>query len=435
MTVLVKFQIEIRFSIESHWNSKLSMTPCPPSSGVLSSVVFDAPSFRQLWLLHGFIYLLYITYIVHFTVGFDLTSVRRQLMEEYKESRGKLPLLPGMPEEFAQMEDLFVDLEIIREDKKPSEVIPYKLRSCDNLLCIKRDKYAKTSAFELVKRVLVRGIPGAGKSSTVSKVACDWACEKQGSPVTNFQLLFAITVNKIDTNTDLIGIIKDQLLPKVSRQGLADYIQSNASSIAILADGYDEASEYFHQCRDIQDVLTSKWLAESCVIVTSRPNQVGKFHNKYGSYVHVEVQGFSEDNRERYVRKFMQVKQKGVDVNSTTSCNQPQGEFGSSVDSIPSTSNTILWASSATRPVAHQEVHTYFNPQTVTDQTSDESTSDFLRKLSESSRLHQLSSIPIILSMPCLLWVNDAIFPSTVTALYKEVILHLAKHKSAKETS
>ena len=32
MTVLVKFQIEIRFSIELHGNSKLSMTSCPPSS-------------------------------------------------------------------------------------------------------------------------------------------------------------------------------------------------------------------------------------------------------------------------------------------------------------------------------------------------------------------------------------------------------------------
>ena len=33
MTVLVKLQIEIRFSIELYGNSKLSMTSCPPSSG------------------------------------------------------------------------------------------------------------------------------------------------------------------------------------------------------------------------------------------------------------------------------------------------------------------------------------------------------------------------------------------------------------------
>ena len=33
MTVLVKFQIEIRFSIELYGNSKLSMTSCPPPGG------------------------------------------------------------------------------------------------------------------------------------------------------------------------------------------------------------------------------------------------------------------------------------------------------------------------------------------------------------------------------------------------------------------
>ena len=33
MTVLLKFQIEIRFFIELHGNSKLSMTSCPTTSG------------------------------------------------------------------------------------------------------------------------------------------------------------------------------------------------------------------------------------------------------------------------------------------------------------------------------------------------------------------------------------------------------------------
>ena len=40
MTVLVKFQIKIRFSIELHGNSKLSMTSCPPSSGYVDTHVY-----------------------------------------------------------------------------------------------------------------------------------------------------------------------------------------------------------------------------------------------------------------------------------------------------------------------------------------------------------------------------------------------------------
>ena len=42
ITVLVKFQIEITFSIELHGNSKLSMTSCPPSSGRCEGAIDSA---------------------------------------------------------------------------------------------------------------------------------------------------------------------------------------------------------------------------------------------------------------------------------------------------------------------------------------------------------------------------------------------------------
>ncbi|XP_072042508.1 uncharacterized protein [Amphiura filiformis] len=299
---------------------------------------------------------------------FDLESVRRQLINEYLETRGKLPLLPGMPEEFAKMEDIFVDLDIIEEDKKPSGVISKKLKSHSDIVCIERQiEMGARKESQLVKRILVRGGPGAGKSSTVSKLAYDWACGKQNSPISRFQLLFALTINEINTNTDLIGIIQDQLLPKVSRQGLEDYLQSNASSVVILFDGYDEASEHFHLSKDIKNVLCSKWLAETCVIVTTRPNQVGRFSDNYGSYLQVEIKGFSGDDRKtEYVQKFMGAQRSNA--------------------------------------------------------------SAFLNHLFKSPQLQQLASIPIILSMLCLLWIEDGKLPLTITALYNEVIMHLAKH-------
>ena len=237
-------------------------------------------------------------------------------MAEYKETRGKLPLLPFMPEEFARMEDVSVDLEIIKEDKMPSGVTFKNLQSYGDLVCIEREKDKSESNestdCELVKRVLVRGKPGAGKSTTISKLAYDWACNVQDSPVSRFDLVFGITINDIDNNTDLIRIIQDQLLPEVSGEALRTYLQSNASSIALLYDGYDEAKESFHQCKDIRNILCSKWLAEACVIVTTRPNQVGKFQNNYDPYLQVQVNGYFDHGRERYVRKFMQLQQGSV---------------------------------------------------------------------------------------------------------------------------
>ncbi|XP_072037368.1 NACHT, LRR and PYD domains-containing protein 12-like [Amphiura filiformis] len=249
----------------------------------------------------------------------SLKTIRRQLMEEYRETRSKLPLLPGMPEEFAKMEDIFVDLEIIEQDKNPSRVIGKNLKSYGDLVCIERNK-ENSQDNELVKRILVRGKPGIGKSTTISKLAYDWAYNKQDSPMLKFELLFVITVNEIDTDTDLIGVIQDQLLPKVSRQNLEELIQSNANSVAILFDGYDEATIHFDRCKDIKNVLCSKWLAGACVIVTTRPNLVGKFSQVYGPYLQVEIIGFSEKAREKYVNKFLRFRknaneEKGNDEN------------------------------------------------------------------------------------------------------------------------
>ncbi|XP_072025844.1 uncharacterized protein [Amphiura filiformis] len=307
---------------------------------------------------------------------FDLQSVRRQLMEEYKETRGKIPLVPGMPEKFAKMEDLFVNLEIIEEDQKPSGVICREMNSYGDIVCIERLK-EKSEEKELVKRILVRGKPGAGKSTAMSKLAYDWACKKQDSPISRFELVFAIAINEIDTDTDLVGIIQDQLLPDVSGDGLRAYLQSNASSVAILFDGYDEASADFHQCKAVRHVLRSKSLTEACVIVTTRPNQVGTFCRNYGSYLQVEVKGFAENSRQKYVKKFMQNKER-----NSTDC-----ALG------------------------------------------------FHDLLAKSTRLLQLSSIPIILSMLCLLWVESQTLPLSITALYTCVIMHLARHKYAKATT
>ena len=317
-----------------------------------------------------------------FTADFNIDSVRQQLMREYKETRGKLPLLPGMPEEFANMEDLFVHLEIIEEDKKPTGITTKELKSSGDLVCIER-KIGDSNEVEKINRLLVRGKPGAGKSSTVSKLAYDWACNKQDSPISKYQLLFAITINQIETDTDFIDIIQDQLLPKISRQSLENFIQSNCSSICVLFDGYDEATEYFHRCKDIRNVLCSRWLADACVIVTTRPNEVGKFCQNYGPFTQVKVKGFSVGGRQKYVDKFFQVSEESKSDIST----------GKKV-----------------------------------------STGSFFAAIEKSQRLQELSFIPIILSMLCMLWVEDANLPVSVTSLYNEVIMHLAKHRFAKNT-
>ena len=347
----------------------------------------------------------------------DVEVVGKQLSQEYKETRGKLKLLPGMPEECVRMEDLFVDLEIVGRNEH--------LESCSELVALKRytRKSFGTIEKELVKRVLVRGNPGAGKSSAISKVAYDWACNKHDSPFSKYELLFAITINEIDNDTDLIGIIQDQLLPKVSRDALEDYIKSNASLICIIFDGYDEASKYFHKCKDIKSVLCSKWLAESCVIVTTRPGQVARFCDNYGAYdMQVEVKGFSKEGRKKYIDNFICFQQKNSDE--------------SGLVENESVSNGCGYDSDKNKKEDDLEFNGGFEDIKDSDDEDDDKslrTANFLKDLTKSSRFQILSYIPIVLSMLCLIWVSDGKLPSSYTALFNEVILHLAKHRVDKK--
>ena len=47
----MKFQIEIRFSVELHGNSKLSMTSCPPSSAFTEDCAVNSEQVDLAYLL------------------------------------------------------------------------------------------------------------------------------------------------------------------------------------------------------------------------------------------------------------------------------------------------------------------------------------------------------------------------------------------------
>ncbi|XP_072041156.1 uncharacterized protein [Amphiura filiformis] len=239
--------------------------------------------------------------------------------------------------------------------------------------------------------------------------------------MSKFDLVFVITVNEIGTDTDLFGIIQEQLLPNVCKQSLEELIESNASSVAIFFDGYDEATSNFDQCEGIKSVLRSKCLAGASVIVTTRPDLVGKFFQKYGSYLQVEIKGFSWKARENYVKKFLRFwKKDNKDDGSNDEDNENDGAAAADYDDVEGDVDEEV---KEAEEVEEKEQYDY-----------DDTVIAFLRRVRWSESLGALSAIPIILSMLCLLWTTMKNLPISVTALYKDVLMHLAKHKYAKTT-
>ena len=113
--------------------------------------------------------------------------------------------------------------------------------------------------------------------------------EKEGNkdcPLSRCKLLFALDLRDITPSMSLIDAIQDQCLPFVSSKGLLDHLNTHASSITFLLDGFDEVSWLRDQSLSKQNqfkmLLSGKWLHDSCVIVTTRPHKVSAYIDCFG---------------------------------------------------------------------------------------------------------------------------------------------------------
>ena len=218
---------------------------------------------------------------------------------------------------------------------------------------------------------LSKGVQGGGKSTLVSKVALDWACEKSDEGFKSYDLLFALDLRAVEKGMSVMDAIHDQLLPDIPKS----CIEANAKSTAFFLDGFDEGSNVL-QHHEWQDLFKNKWLQESLVIVTTRPHKIADF-NKFGVYPLVIIEGFSFAHAEKYIDRFFKSTADHVD--------EPKRKAGLLVE-----------------------------------------------RIRESSLFNALSQIPIMLTMICLLWTAKEEMPETTTSLYQEALLFLATHKEAK---
>ena len=323
-------------------------------------------------------------------------------MAEYKQTRGKLLLLPGVPEECASMDDLFVDMELWENLNKPGEVSPRKLQSYDELVNLKDCKE------QSVNRILVKGNPGCGKSTLISKLAYDWAKNDPSSPYHKFQLLFVIDLKEATPGTDLLDVVKDQLLPKISKEALEKYIECHAESVMWLFDGYDEAPLSFQEgnCGDIKHILSSKWLSQSCLIMTTRLYKVSDINVRYKSYVQVELTGLSVESMVHYAAKFFDVPFEHL----AWVCMMKKHLF-------------ILNPAdpSAEKPPTNRMEEV-------------KNVASFLAKITSTEALRQICKFPIMLTMMCFLWKEEQDLTHVSTRLYLEALVHMAKHRLGKNS-
>lgn len=277
---------------------------------------------------------------------------------------GKVQLLPWgqEPDDIADMEDIFVDLELVKKETAIPSKESLHLDSNEDLVTL------KTKRGQRINRVLVQGEGGCGKSTLLANIAYKWALQNPQSPLSRYQLVFILGMHEIlDRDSTLEDLIFQQILPedsKVSKQGLIEYISSHAKDVLLLFDGLDEdgSSILTNKSGQIAQILHNRKLRSSCVVLTTRPHRVDDLEDYQRSYVHVNVTGFSEENIAQYIAKLIQ---------------------------------------------------------------NQDSSRRLLVKLRRQPNIMAMAKTPVLLLMICLLWKDQGRLPATKTQLYRETMTYL----------
>ena len=284
---------------------------------------------------------------------------------------GKVNLLPWKPDEIADMESIFVELELVKQETFKSPEQLQKIESNEDLVTLKSNQGQR------VNRVLVMGDAGSGKSTMAANIAYKWAKQDPQSPLSKFSLVFMISMHEVeDDNASLVDLIFQQILPedsRVSKESLKLYITNHAKEILLLIDGMDEDSFDLlqNQSSTVTKVLHNSLLRPCCLILSTRPHKVNVLGEHLKSYTQVKLKGFSEENIDLYIQRFFREDKDKID--------------------------------------------------------------QLVGKLNSEPHIKSMASIPVLLVMICLLFEDQCTLPHTKTKLYQATINHLWKRYKSKK--
>ena len=235
---------------------------------------------------------------------------------------------------------------------------------------VKRTPLAYSDLFKVekgkkpVRKVLVEGDAGIGKTTLSIALSEDWACEKLFQ---EFELLLLLPLRheKVASAGSLPELLKLLHPSSDACKALASYMEEKeAEKVLIVADGWDELSKSDQQKGSFLYELLFESFPLMSVIVTSRPSASAPLHRLPCIDRFVEISGFSKEDIKEYI----------------------ESEF-------------------------------------TRDQ---EKASRLLEQLEDNPLVESVCSIPLNCSIMCHLWRTlEESLPSTMTQLYTKIVLNV----------
>ena len=228
-----------------------------------------------------------------------VTFLMRKLQKRYRERRVKL---------HAQWPPL-LNQEIVEPRLVLTETESSSIGSTDGPISLEYKALFKNNTHgRKVRKVVVLGEAGVGKSTFCEKLLCEWG-EDTGT-LSEYQLVFFVSLHMKEVASS--KSLNDFLSHSYQELGdsVGKYLGDGEGCLFIL-DGWDELPDLqLHEGSIFHDLLSDKCLPFASVIVTSRTTASRDLYKMLSIDRFVTLQGFSKEDIESYVKsKFITPEQ------------------------------------------------------------------------------------------------------------------------------
>ena len=205
-------------------------------------------------------------------------------------------ITPWNPDNTMDMDEVYVQLTLLRDKRKLDETIKTKLKDYSEI-------FSSHGHHLIPKRILVYGKPGVGKSTFSKKLAVDWA-RGEKEILKQFTVLLLIQLRDVCNTPSVCAMLeRAELLsaenPLVFKQ-LYDYILLNQEKVLLVLDGFDEYSA--EKSSPVYHIWRGSLLRDCMTIVTTRPSKEDELRKP--SHVQFEISGFTIYQIKQFAAKF-----------------------------------------------------------------------------------------------------------------------------------
>ena len=239
---------------------------------------------------------------------FDLESCRSKLEGHYQKT-ATVPTSVWSRKSLKDIHEIYTRLSFVKgSEQTPAGTTQSELKHYSDLFTAKENGV-------IPKRIIVQGQTGIGKSTFVKKLLVDWVevnkgtGDEQAAVLKNFELVVAVNLKEVSKCQSLRDVIRLSNVfakeDKYMAEGLVNYITNNQEKVLLVFDGYDE----YHSGRDseIYEIFRGNSLRSCCVLITTRISKADELRG--GEDLHAEITGFSEADREYFMRRFLGSKE------------------------------------------------------------------------------------------------------------------------------